>query len=131
MPTISLLHKIEKHPLPHPFSWIIIPERITKKTYRVPYISGKSLMQSQVIERIVEEVRKGNDPGMTDAELMEACEWFCTLFQNQFTAEELLEGHPSDHLRSDIFAAYMFVQNEMAKALKKFPMKPTAKAPKK
>ena len=49
--------------------------------------------------------------------------WFCLLFQNQFTPDELLDGYPVDRLMHDIAFALMAVQTQTTNVLESFPTK--------
>ena len=52
--------------------------------------------------------------------------WFCVLFGNQFTPDEVYDHYPADRLMVDIPVALMAVQTATTEALSEFPMKPTA-----
>ena len=128
MTTITLTKKIEGRKLKRPFSWLSIPDRIVKKQYQVPYINGRTLRNSDAVAALIEKARNG-DAFMPD-EVDACCEWFCGLFQNQFTMDELLDGYDVDALMPDIFAAYMAVINSTTKVLTEFPIPPAANQPK-
>ena len=49
--------------------------------------------------------------------------WFCLLFQNQFTPDEVLDGYPVDRLMHDITLALMAVQSQTTEVLSDFPTK--------
>ena len=49
--------------------------------------------------------------------------WFCILFQNQFTPDEVLDGYPVDRLMHDIALAIMAVQTQTTDVLSDFPTK--------
>ena len=69
---------------------------------------------------------------ITVAEAMDVMiKWFCLLFQNQFTPDELLDGYPVDRLMHDISFAMMAVQTQTTQILSSFPTKAaeTEKAP--
>jgi hypothetical protein len=128
MTTITLTKKIEGRKFKRPFSWLSTPDRIVKKQYQVPYINGRALRNSDVVASLIEKARKGE--AFTPAEVDNCCEWFCGLFQNQFTADELLDGYDVDALMPDIFAAYMAVSSGTMKVLTEFPIPPTTNQPK-
>ena len=52
--------------------------------------------------------------------------WFCLLFGNQFTPDDVLDGYPVDRLMHDIALALMAVQTQTTEILDEFPTKPTA-----
>ena len=49
--------------------------------------------------------------------------WFCILFQNQFTPDDVLDGYPVDRLMHDIALALMAVQTQTTSILDEFPTK--------
>ena len=52
--------------------------------------------------------------------------WFCLLFQNQFTPDEVLDGYPVDRLMHDIALSLMAVQSQTTEILSDFPTKAVA-----
>ena len=54
--------------------------------------------------------------------------WFCILFGNQFTPDNVLDGYPVDRLMHDIALALMAVQTQTTEILSQFPTK-AAKEP--
>ena len=54
--------------------------------------------------------------------------WFCILFGNQFTPDDVLDGYPVDRLMHDIALALMAVQTQTTEILSQFPTK-AAKEP--
>ena len=54
--------------------------------------------------------------------------WFCLLFDNQFTSDDVLDGYPVDRLMHDIALALMTVQTQTTEILSEFPTK-AAKEP--
>ncbi len=49
--------------------------------------------------------------------------WFCLLFGNQFTPDDVLDGYPVDRLMHDIALALMAVQTQTTEILDEFPTK--------
>ena len=47
--------------------------------------------------------------------------WFCILFQNQFTPDDVLDNYPVDRLMHDIALALMAVQAQTTDVLSDFP----------
>ena len=47
--------------------------------------------------------------------------WFCILFGNQFTPDEVLDYYPVDRLMHDIALALMAVQTQTTGVLDEFP----------
>ena len=49
--------------------------------------------------------------------------WFCLLFGNQFTPDDVLDGYPVDRLMHDIALVLMAVQTQTTEILDEFPTK--------
>jgi hypothetical protein len=49
--------------------------------------------------------------------------WFCLLFGNQFTPDDVLDFYPVDRLMHDISLALMAVQTQTTSILNEFPTK--------
>ncbi|MBQ8973309.1 MAG: hypothetical protein IJ074_09565 [Clostridia bacterium] len=60
---------------------------------------------------------------MTDA-LGTMVKWFCILFGNQFTPDEVYDNYPADRLMYDIALALMAVQTQTMEGLDTFPTIP-------
>ena len=50
--------------------------------------------------------------------------WFCILFGNQFTPDEVYDNYPADRLMHDIALALMAVQTQTTEVLDTFPTIP-------
>ena len=105
------------------------------KKYSVDYIRGRALreiepaakMYSRVVA-IANAAAKGEiAPDANEISISEAMDelirWFCILFNNQFTPDEVLEGYPVDRLMHDIALALMAVQTQTTAVLDEFPTK--------
>ena len=109
------------------------------KKYSIDFVSGRALrelepaaqMYAKVV-RLSELATKGEGrlPGQTipdDAKftISEAMDtmirWFCVLFQNQFTPDDMLDNYPVDRLMHDIALALMAVQAQTTDVLSDFP----------
>lgn len=109
------------------------------KKYSIDFVSGRALrelepaaqMYAKVV-RLSELAAKGEGrlPGQTipdDAKftISEAMDtmirWFCILFQNQFTPDDVLDNYPVDRLMHDIALALMAVQAQTTDVLSDFP----------
>ena len=55
--------------------------------------------------------------------------WFCLVFGNQFTPDELLDNYPVDRLMHDIALTLMAVQSQTTSILSEFPTKAAAEQP--
>ena len=54
--------------------------------------------------------------------------WFCLLFGNQFSPDDVLGGYPVDRLMHDIALALMAVQTQTTEVLSQFPTKEAKEA---
>ena len=109
-----------------------------EKTYTVDFISGRALREIEPatkmyarIQRMAkqaadgEEISEDEKVSVPDA-LDVLVKWFCVLFGNQFTPDDMYDHYPADRLMVDIPIALMAVQTATTEALSEFPMKPTA-----
>jgi len=93
-----------------------------EKSYQVPFISGRALTEIDMVEPAFERSKQNENP--TQEDMQNCMEWFCHLFRNQFTVDELLDGYPAGDLMPDIFAAYMTMISGAIKLLTEFPIPP-------
>ena len=103
--------------------------------YTVDFVSGRALREmgpaAKMYARIValsnaavkgEALPEGGD--LNIAEAMDVMiRWFCILFGNQFTPDDVLDGYPVDRLMHDIALALMAVQTQTTEILDEFPTK--------
>lgn len=110
------------------------------KKYAVDFISGRALREmepaAKMYAKIValsnaavkgEEILQEQQISVTDA-MDVMIRWFCLLFGNQFTSDDVLDGYPVDRLMHDIALALMTVQTQTTEILSEFPTK-AAKEP--
>ena len=110
------------------------------KKYAVDFISGRALREmepaAKMYAKIValsnaavkgEEIPQNQQVSVTDA-MDVMIRWFCLLFGNQFTSDDVLDGYPVDRLMHDIALALMAVQSQTTEILSQFPTK-AAKEP--
>ena len=74
-----------------------------------------------------EEIPQEQQISVTDA-MDVMIRWFCLLFGNQFSPDDVLDGYPVDRLMHDIALALMAVQTQTTEILSEFPTK-AAKEP--
>ena len=92
------------------------------KKYAVDFISGRALREmepaAKMYAKIValsnaavkgEESPQEQQISVTDA-MDVMIRWFCLLFGNQFSSDDVLDGYPVDRLMHDIALALMAVQ---------------------
>ena len=103
------------------------------KKYSIDFVSGRALrelepaaqMYAKVV-RLSELAAKAqsipDDAKFTISEAMDTMiHWFCILFQNQFTPDDVLDNYPVDRLMHDIALALMAVQAQTTDVLSDFP----------
>lgn len=105
------------------------------KKYTVDFVSGRALREmepaAQMYGRIVaisNAALKGEVPeDAKDLSIGEALDvmirWFCLLFGNQFTPDDVLDYYPVDRMMHDIALALMTVQTQTTEILDEFPTK--------
>lgn len=105
------------------------------KKYTVDFVSGRALREiesaAKMYGRIVaisNAALKGETTEdaqqISIAEAMdEMIKWFCVLFGNQFTPDDVLDHYPVDRLMHDIAFALMAVQSQTTHILDEFPTK--------
>ena len=108
---------------------------LNEKKYTVDYVSGRALREmepaAQMYGRIVaisNAALKGEVPeAAKNLSIGEALDvmirWFCLLFGNQFTPDDVLDYYPVDRMMHDIALALMAVQTQTTEILDEFPTK--------
>ena len=108
---------------------------LNEKKYTVDFVSGRALREmepaAQMYGRIVaisNAALKGEV--LEDAKNLSIGEaldvmirWFCLLFGNQFTPDDVLDYYPVDRMMHDIALALMAVQTQTTEILDEFPTK--------
>ena len=106
-----------------------------EKKYTVDFISGRALREMEPAAKMYGKIvaisnaaLKGETvPDTQQLTINDAMDvmikWFCLLFQNQFTPDEVLDGYPVDRLMHDITLALMAVQSQTTEVLSDFPTK--------
>lgn len=108
-----------------------------EKKYSVDFISGRALremepaakMYSRIV-RIAQAATSGEEiPEDDKVSIPEALDvmvhWFCILFGNKFTPDEVYDNYPNDRLVHDLALALMAVQTQTTEVLDAFPTNPT------
>ena len=110
------------------------------KKYTVDFVSGRALREmepaAQMYGRIVaisNAALKGEVPedakNLSIGEALDVMiRWFCLLFGNQFSPDDVLDYYPVDRMMHDIALALMAVQTQTTEILSEFPTK-AAKEP--
>ncbi|MEG2357108.1 MAG: hypothetical protein RSC40_09135 [Clostridia bacterium] len=77
--------------------------------------------------RLAKAATEGEDVESEQITVTEALDvmvkWFCILFGNQFTPDEMYDHYPADRLMHDIALALMAVQTQTTEVLDGFPTK--------
>ena len=109
-----------------------------ERKYMVDFISGRALREMEPAAKMYGKIvaisnaaLKGETvPDTEQLTINDAMDvmikWFCLLFQNQFTPDEVLDGYPVDRLMHDIALALMAVQSQTTEILSDFPTKAAA-----
>ena len=105
------------------------------KKYTADFVSGRALREmepaAQMYGRIVaisNAALKGEVPedakNLSIGEALDVMiRWFCLLFGNQFTPDDVLDYYPVDRMMHDIALALMAVQTQTTEILEEFPTK--------
>ena len=105
------------------------------KKYTVDFVSGRALREieaaAKMYGRIVAlsnaAVKGESLDGAEQISIAEAMDemikWFCVLFGNQFTPDDVLDHYPVDRLMHDIAFALMAVESQTTHILGEFPTK--------
>ena len=107
--------------------------KLKDKTYSVDFVSGRALREigpaAKMYGKIVslanaaakgEAVPDAENLSISDA-MDEMIRWFCILFGNQFTPDDVLDGYPVDRLMHDLALSLMAVQTQTTEVLSEFP----------
>lgn len=108
--------------------------KIKDKTYAVDFFSGRALREIEPaakmygrIVAIANAAAKGEpvpeDSVRIEDAMDEMIKWFCLVFGNQFTPDEVLDGYPVDRLMHDLSLTLMAVQTQTTEILSEFPTK--------
>ena len=104
------------------------------KKYTIDYVTGRALREMEPAAKMYAKIVaisnaavKGETVdanGLTIGEAMDVMiKWFCVLFGNQFTPDDVLDLYPVDRLMHDIALALMAVQTQTTSILNEFPTK--------
>ena len=103
------------------------------KKYAVDCVSGRALREIEPamkmytrISTISEAAVKGevieNPDNLTIPDALDVMvRWFCLLFGNQFTPDDVLDNYPVDRLMHDLVIALFAVQAQTTDVLSSFP----------
>ena len=101
--------------------------------YTVDFVTGRALREIEPamkmyarISEISEAAVRGEEIKDPDSVSISAAmdvmiRWFCLLFNNQFTPDDVLDNYPVDRLMHDIVIALFAVQAQTTDVLASFP----------
>ena len=89
---------------------------------------GPAMEAYQKILKAGEAVKTGVMPeeleGLQVTDVYDALvKWFCLVFGNQFTPDDVYDHYPADQMVTDIVTAMLAVQAQTTEVLDSFPMK--------
>ena len=108
---------------------------LSGKRYHVDFVTGRALREMEPAAKMYGRIVAISNAALRGetseeaqtlsiAEAMdEMIKWFCILFGNQFTPDEVLDYYPVDRLMHDIAFALMAVQTQTTHVLNEFPTK--------
>ena len=104
---------------------------LSGKNYSVDFVTGRALREIDPALKMYARIAKvssaaaSGEPVEDETTIAEALDvmakWFCLLFGNQFTVDELYDGYPSDRMMHDIVLALLAVQAQTTEVLGQFP----------
>ena len=108
------------------------------KKYTMDFVTGRALREIDDaanmylrLARITEDAAAVKDVSGETLTVREAMDvmvkWFCMLFGNQFTPDDMYDHYPADRIMHDISTAIMAVQTQTTSVLAEFPTNPAAK----
>ena len=108
---------------------------LADKKYSVDFISGRALREmepaSKMYGKLVSLSKAAVDGQDVSGEKLSVSDaldtmvkWFCILFGNQFSPDDIYDHYPADRLMHDIALAIMAVQTQTTEVLDSFPTKP-------
>ena len=114
---------------------IMITCTLGEKKYTMDFVSGRALREMEPaaktygkLVRLSQEAVEGKDVAAEQMTVTDALDtmvkWFCILFNNQFTPDEVYDNYPADRLMHDIALALMAVQTQTTEVLDSFPTIP-------
>ena len=106
-----------------------------EKKYTVDFVSGRALREMEPaskmygrLVRLSQDATEGKDVSQEQLTVTDALDtmvkWFCILFNNQFTPDEVYDNYPADRLMHDIALALMATQTQTTEVLDTFPTIP-------
>ena len=108
-----------------------------EKRYSVDFISGRALREmgpawdmyaklsavaaDAVAGKAIKQAKDGSDQPSVTAALDVLVKWFCLVFGNQFSPDDVYDHYPVDRLMHDVVLALLAVQTQTTEVLNEFP----------
>jgi len=108
-----------------------------EKRYSVDFISGRALREmgpawdmyaqlsavaaDAVAGKTAKQAKDGGDQPSMTAALDVLVKWFCLVFGNQFSPDDVYDHYPVDRLMHDVVLALLAVQTQTTEVLGEFP----------
>ncbi len=108
-----------------------------EKRYSVDFISGRALREmgpawdmyaklsavaaDVVAGKATKQAKDGADQPSVTAALDVLVKWFCLVFGNQFSPDDVYDHYPVDRLMHDVVLALLAVQTQTTDVLSEFP----------
>lgn len=107
------------------------------KKYTMDFVTGRALREideaADMYRRLVQittDASEGKDMSGETLTVREAMDvmvkWFCLLFNNQFSPDDMYDYYPADRIMHDISTAILAVQTQATDVLSEFPTNPAA-----
>ena len=104
--------------------------KLGEKKYHIDYISGRALRELEPASKMYSRIVNISNAAVRGETIPDTIQWFCLVFGNQFTPDELLDNYPVDRLMHDIALTLMAVQAQTTSILSEFPTKAAPDQPK-
>ena len=108
---------------------------LNNQKYSIDFVSGRALREMEPAAKMYGRIVALSNAALKDETSADAQElsiadamdvmirWFCILFGNQFTPDDVLDHYPVDRLMQDIALALMAVQTQTTGILDEVPTK--------
>ena len=107
------------------------------RKYTMDFVTGRALREideaADMYRRLVQittDASEGKDMSGETLTVREAMDvmvkWFCLLFNNQFTPDDMYDYYPADRIMHDISTAIIAVQAQTTDVLSELPTSPAA-----
>ena len=105
--------------------------KLGERQFTLDFVTGRTLREIDPALKMYARIAKVSSaaadgvPVEDETTIAEALDvmakWFCLLFKNQFTVDELYDDYPADRLMHDIVLALLAVQAQTTEVLSEFP----------